>query len=177
FIRTTKQLATAPAVGAQLTQISQVIRLNRALTQPHDTNSVVYRIKLPKDDEPATAFAHDARQEIKNVKGHTFELHVKAVRRPEPNSKPAGKAAAEFLKSNYFINSADAEVQKLARQAVGNETDPLKKARRIERWVHNNMRSLNFTEAMATADHVARTLEGDCTEYAMLTAAMCRAVN
>src|SRR5439155_17766493 len=75
------------------------------------------------------------------------------------------------------INSADAEVQKLARQAVGTETDPLKKARRIERWVHNNMRSLNFTEAMATADHVARTLEGDCTEYAMLTAAMCRAVN
>jgi len=29
---------------------------------------------------------------------------------------------------------------------------------------------------MATADHVARTLEGDCTECAMLAAAMCRAV-
>ena len=28
---------------------------------------------------------------------------------------------------------------------------------------------------MATADHVARNLEGDCTEYAMLAAAMCRA--
>src|SRR5207249_84523 len=41
---------------------------------------------------------------------------------------------------------------------------------------HNNMRSLNFTEAMATADQVARTLEGDCTEYAMLAAAMCRVV-
>jgi transglutaminase-like putative cysteine protease len=30
-------------------------------------------------------------------------------------------------------------------------------------------------EALAPADHVARTLQGDCTEYAMLTAAMCRA--
>ena len=30
-------------------------------------------------------------------------------------------------------------------------------------------------ESLATADHVAKTLEGDCTEYAMLTAAMCRA--
>jgi len=68
-------------------------------------------------------------------------------------------------------------VQKLARRAAGGETDPWKKARRIERWVHDNMRSLNFTEAMATADHVARTLEGDCTEYAMLAAAMCRAVH
>ena len=30
-------------------------------------------------------------------------------------------------------------------------------------------------EALAPADQVARTLEGDCTEYAMLMAAMCRA--
>src|SRR5262245_46442313 len=29
---------------------------------------------------------------------------------------------------------------------------------------------------MATADNVAKTLSGDCTEYAMLAAAMCRAV-
>jgi transglutaminase-like putative cysteine protease len=36
------------------------------------------------------------------------------------------------------------------------------------------MRSRNH-EALASADHVARTLEGDCTEFAMLMAAMCRA--
>ncbi len=30
-------------------------------------------------------------------------------------------------------------------------------------------------QALAPADQVARTLKGDCTEYAMLTAAMCRA--
>jgi len=33
---------------------------------------------------------------------------------------------------------------------------------------------LNFSEAMSPASEVARTLEGDCTEYAMLTAALCR---
>ena len=38
------------------------------------------------------------------------------------------------------------------------------------------MRAVDFTQAMATADHVAKTLSGDCTEYAMLGAAMCRAV-
>jgi transglutaminase/protease-like cytokinesis protein 3 len=37
------------------------------------------------------------------------------------------------------------------------------------------MKKKNFTEAFATADHVARTLEGDCTEHAVLSAAMCRA--
>ena len=37
------------------------------------------------------------------------------------------------------------------------------------------MKVLNFSEAMAPASHVAQTLEGDCTEYSMLAAAMCRA--
>ena len=46
----------------------------------------------------------------------------------------------------------------------------------IERWVHSHMDKKNYTEAFATADRVARTLEGDCTEHAVLAAAMCRAV-
>ena len=39
-----------------------------------------------------------------------------------------------------------------------------------------NMKAFEFSQAMATADNVAKTLSGDCTEYAMLAAAMCRAV-
>jgi len=58
---------------------------------------------------------------------------------------------------------------------VGSETDPWRKALRIESWVHGDMHKQTHPEAFAPADQVARTLEGDCTEYAMLTAAMCRA--
>src|SRR5262249_28003381 len=54
------------------------------------------------------------------------------------------------------------------------EKDPWKKALRIEKWVNRHMK-VTFDEEMATADHVARTLKGDCTEHAMLAAAMCRA--
>src|SRR5262249_26090573 len=50
------------------------------------------------------------------------------------------------------------------------------KALGIEKWVHLHMVNKNYTEAFATADHVARTLEGDCTEHAVLAAAMCRAL-
>src|SRR5262249_44195319 len=127
------------------------------------------------DDEPTKAFAQDARQQVRNAKGKSFELHVKAIRKPEPMKDPK-PAADEFLTSNYFINCDDAKVKELARKAVGLETDPWKKSLLIEKWVNANMKIQNFSEAMATADHVARTLEGDCTEYAMLAAAMCRAV-
>src|SRR5262249_30528823 len=54
------------------------------------------------------------------------------------------------------------------------EKDAWRKALAIEKWVFRNMKATSY-EALASADHVARTLEGDCTEFAMLTAAMCRA--
>jgi transglutaminase-like putative cysteine protease len=83
--------------------------------------------------------------------------------------------ATEFTESCYFINSDDDEVKNLAARAVGEEEDPWQKAKLIEHWVHRHMKNVTFTEAFATADQVARTLEGDCTEHAVLTAAMCRA--
>ncbi|MBY0524676.1 MAG: transglutaminase-like domain-containing protein [Gemmataceae bacterium] len=176
--RTTKDVALSPVVPAKISDIglNQLIPLNRRIQNPQDSSNVVYKVTLPGDDEPGTSFAKDNRQDIKNIKGKTFELHVKAVRQPPAKATENAKVDEEYLKSSYFITSADSEVQKLAKKAVGAEADPWKKAQLIERWVRNNMKIQNFTEAMATADHVARNLEGDCTEHAMLAAAMCRAV-
>ena len=64
----------------------------------------------------------------------------------------------------------------LAKRAVGDAKDPWEKAKRVERYVNQNMKSFTFSEALMTADQVAKNLSGDCTEYAMLAAAMCRAV-
>jgi len=175
--RTTEAEATGRrGAPVKLTDLGtrQLIRLNRRLPRGYDTDSAVYRITVKDESDPSTVFAQDGRQEVKNVKGNTFELHVHGLRKPEAVEKPA-KVGAEFLKSNYFINSADARVRQHARQAVGSETDPWQKALRIRRWVNAHMENKNYSEGFATADHVARTLEGDCTEHAVLTAAMCRA--
>ena len=53
--------------------------------------------------------------------------------------------------------------------------DPWEKATRINHWVFQNMRRKNFSLAFAGAAEVARDLSGDCTEHAVLAAAMCRA--
>jgi hypothetical protein len=153
---------------------SQLVRLNRRIPHAYDTTRAVYRITLEGDTDAASAFAQDARQTVKNVRGNSFELHVRAVRDPRP-ADDAGTVGAEYLESCYFINSADAEVRRLATLAVGGETDPWRKARRIERWVRTNMTNTTFTEAFATADRVARSRAGDCTEHAVLAAALCRA--
>jgi hypothetical protein len=173
--RTSREVALAPGPVANITDIgmSQLIRLKQKLFQPYDLTSITYRITVKDEDDAQTTFSNDDRQQVKEAKGATFLMQVKSSRGPKKTASPA-KIGDEFIQSSYFITSDDAKVKELARKAVGKEQDPWKKALLIERWVHFNMRGTN-QEALAPADEVARTLEGDCTEYAMLMAAMCRA--
>jgi predicted transglutaminase-like cysteine proteinase len=175
LVKSSRAQALSTSDMANLTDlgINSFIKLSRRLNQPYDATSAVYRISFSGQDDPLLLFKRDQRQQVKNVSGKTFELHVVA-RRGLQTAQPPVKESAEFLESCHYITSADARVKELARRAVGDEKDPWRKALRIERWVHQNMKSRN-DQGLATAAEVARTLAGDCTEYAMLMAAMCRA--
>ncbi|HZT81872.1 MAG TPA: transglutaminase domain-containing protein [Gemmataceae bacterium] len=174
--RTTREVATAagdPAGPVVDLGRASLIRLSAGIPNPHATRSAVYRVTVKGDRDVATALARDARQQVRNVDGDTFELHVKAVRAPRPKEDP-GEPPADCLKSCYYLDSDDPRVRELARDAVGSETDPWRKAQRIERFVHNRMRGDNGVDFCKASD-VARSLRGDCRQHAMLTAAMCRA--
>lgn len=173
--RTTQELALAPGTGVVAPDIgiSQLIRVNKKLLQPYELSKITYRISVKGEEDASQTFVRDARQQVKQTMGDTFVLEVSA-KRGLTKTAPAAKIADEFIQSSYFITSADAKVKELARKAVGKEKDPLRKALLIEQWVNMNMRGTSM-EALAPADQVARNLEGDCTEYAMLMAAMCRA--
>jgi transglutaminase-like putative cysteine protease len=174
--RTTRTAATAPAVGPARGPdivLKTLVPLNRAIARPHFTRAAVYRVTLRGDPEPGTAFANDAHQEVRKVRGNTFELYVHPVQ-PAPAGAAAEAPGAEFLAPSHFIDSDDSRVKELARRAAAGETDPLKKARRIERWVRQTMRVDN-SAPFAPAGQVARSLRGDCRLYALLTAALCRA--
>lgn len=183
--RTTREAALAP--NGRLQDLGQQsVPLDRSIANVHSRRQVVYRVTFTKDFESGEAderlkelrergFAtDDGRQAILTAEGRSLELQVTARREP-PTKASNLIVPQEYLDSNFFINSADEKVRELSRQAVGTIGDPWRKAQAIERWVRQNMQAVAFTEAMATADHVARTLRGDCTEFAMLTAAMCRA--
>ena len=124
--------------------------MQQRLNRPHETSAAVYRITIKDEEDPGSAFAQDSRQQVRKVKGTSLELHVKAERGPG-QGKGSDEIGPEFLQSSYFINSADATVKELARQAVGKENDPWKKALRIEKWVHERMKGSNH-EALAPAE-------------------------
>jgi transglutaminase-like putative cysteine protease len=174
--RCTRETALAPSgeSPARLTDINSrnFVPLNRPIPRVHSTRAVVYRVTLRDDADPATAFVSDAHQEVKNVRGPSFELHVHPVRPTAPARTEA--PGPEFLASCHFIDSDAAAVRDAARLAAGGERDPWRKALRIERWVKANMRPDN-TVPFVPASQVARDLRGDCRQYALLTAALCRA--
>jgi transglutaminase-like putative cysteine protease len=173
--RTTRDGARAPAGAARLADIGSrsLIALNRTIPRPHALRSVHYRVTLRGDADPGTALARDAHQEVRNVAGQTFDLLVHPVR-PGPGTGPAARPGPEFLSSCHYLDSADDRVKELARRAVGAETDPWRRALRIERWVKGAMRVDNAAP-LVPAGQLARSLRGDCRAYALLTAALCRA--
>lgn len=172
--RTTRELATQPAQPGKVLDVglTTLVPLNRALPKPYETRSVVYRVTVRGDDDAGSALVSDGHQEVTNVKGNTFDLHVHPIR-SQP-AKAGAEPGAEFLGSSYYIPSDDATVKELARQAAGQEKDPWRKAVRIESWVKQNMRVDNAIP-IATAAQTARDLRGDCRHYALLTTALCRA--
>lgn len=181
FLRTTKDAATAPITKPVEVFNAQSIRLNREIPGIHGMGAVVYKIAIPRDDEPETVFSTDARQKIANLdeKTRTFELRVTASHGPERNAVALPPPGKEFIESNFFINWDNKEVKAHAAKAIAGlpaTAGPWEKAVAVERWVKKNMTAFEFDQALATADNVAKTLKGDCTEYAMLAAAMCRAV-
>jgi hypothetical protein len=181
FLRTTKEAATAPVTRPIELFNAQSIRLDREISGIHGKGSVVYKVSIPRDDEPDTVFATDGRQEVKKLdaEARTFELHVSARHGPRKDAKPEPAPDKEFTASNYFINWDNDLVKAHAAKAVAGlpaTATAWEKALAIEKWVKANMKAFEFSQAMATADNVAKTLVGDCTEYAMLSAAMCRAV-
>ncbi len=173
--RTTREIAMAGGAGlARLPDINlqNLIPLNRAIANPYASRSAVYRITLRNDRNPGSALVQDEHQDIRNLNGATFELHVHP---PLPgNGKGKGSPGAEYLAASYYISSDDPQVRALARQAVGTETDPWRKAQRMERWVYQNMKVDNAAP-LVPAGTIARDRRGDCRHYALLTTALCRA--
>ena len=181
FLRTTEAAATIAVTRPVEVFNTQSIKLDRRIEGIHGRGSVVYKVTASRDDEPETLFANESRQEVKNFdpKAKSFELRVSARHGPDRNTSPEPAPAKEFLESSYFINWDNDAVKGLAAKAVGQlpaTASAWEKAVAIEAWVKANMKAFEFSQAMATADNVAKTLSGDCTEYAMLAAAMCRAV-
>ncbi len=103
----------------------------------------------------------------------------------EPVAAPAGagfpykgkdKTILEAMQPNRFLQSDNKQIIKLARRAIGGTKDAAGAIKKIEAFVGDYIENKSLSVGYASAAEVAASRQGDCTEHAVLTAAMCRAV-
>ncbi|NBB92789.1 MAG: hypothetical protein GVY32_06460 [Gammaproteobacteria bacterium] len=107
------------------------------------------------------------------------ERLVLAIERRHPRQSvsldaDAAGAIDRHLASNDLLRADQPELVELAEDIVGDERDAWQAARRLERWVSDNM-SVDMGVALAPSDEILEQRRGTCTEYAILLTALARA--
>ncbi|QDT45426.1 Transglutaminase-like superfamily protein [Gimesia alba] len=167
-----KKVALEELSGGELDLAVQTLIKVTPIPGAHDTEKVVYQLTLD-DGDPAEFLKNGDTQQVKKRGERSVELTV--VKATVPTEFPEAKVDAEYVGPTQFIQSDDPRVEKYAADAVKSEQNPWKQATLMERYVHQNLKKKNFSTALASAAEVAKNMEGDCTEHAVLLAAMLRA--
>jgi len=102
----------------------------------------------------------------------------------EPESPPltvatlpiTDEALADCLVPTTHAQSDDPDIVAKAREIVGDETDAWTAAQAIVSWVYRNMRKISSQPKPISAVECLDEMAGYCTEHAVLTAALGRAV-
>lgn len=175
--RTTKEIALRPVETTEFDLGAQsVVKVDKPLPSPHKTTRVVYRARLA-NSSPAVTFSNCRSQSVKKLDDRTAEITVQAIRPESANvadSASSGPTEAD-LQPNNLIQSDDGAIVSLAERFAEGQTDPWKLAKIFEFRVGEFVHSKNFSQAISSASDVVRSQEGDCTEHAVLLAALCRA--
>ncbi len=121
--------------------------------------------------------SYDNQKVVADPSGLT--VTVTAQKMPEKVPFPYkgnDKTALEALNPSTYLECKDPNVIALARQAIGSTKDAAVAAQRIEASVRNYITTKDYSVGWASASEVIKTRRGDCTEHAVLAAALCRAV-
>lgn len=92
------------------------------------------------------------------------------------DGEQAEAPGAEWLASTPWIQSDHPLIQRLAREAASGARTPAAKMRAAEAYVRRYIRSKNLSVGYASALETAQSRTGDCTEHALLLAALGRAL-
>ncbi|MDX1945980.1 MAG: transglutaminase family protein [Pirellulaceae bacterium] len=176
IVQTTAADALQPGIGTGYDlMIASTVKLRGELPNPPATKRVVYEARVSQG-KIAGIFPECLAQRVKPIDEQTAEVTVLAIRPDDPAKAdiPPAPPAADDLAPNNLIQSDDPLIVKMAQEGAAAGSD-WEVAQALERFVSRTITSKNYSQVFATASEVARAKEGDCTEHAVLLAALLRA--
>ncbi len=140
--------------------------------------SITYYLRPTAPNTNLTIPSSD-NQKVERLADGTVSVKVEPLTMPAGGTFPYKGTDVNIsaaIKPNRFLQSDDAGIIALAKQAIGDAKDSAQAVQRIEDFVAKYIKNVSFSVGYASATEVASSKRGDCSEFAVLCAALCRAV-
>ena len=146
--------------------------------EPRNRSWIRYRVHMDSGS-PLARFRSSARQKTTPVDEHTIEIVARRQGTREAlvaeGVVPQPPAPGDSAESPY-IQTSDPEVRRLANLDNGGAGEAALLVA-LERRVAEHIATKSYSKAFQSAAEAAKSREGDCTEHALLLAALCRVRN
>ncbi len=175
-----RAFALSPNTSVNLLE-STLLSSPRRLSPSERAGVVRYALEFRPDAPAGNIPETDEQRHLPSPPGQTNRVILevcpltpaRGLRFPAPETASAPPAS---LRASRYIESDASELIALARNATDGIHDAAEAAACLEAFVRRHIRIKSLSVGFASALEAARSREGDCSEHALLTAALCRAV-
>ena len=168
-----KACATAPNQASDIL-VGTMLAAPRALTADERAKGMRIIVSATDTSGDALKFATTDEQQFSAAAGGKVELRVAPA--SSTGTSREGKPTAADTQPNDWLQSAAPEIVKLAHDGAGAAKTPAAQMQNLEDFVRRFIRTKDLSVGYASALEVAKNPEGDCTEHAVLLAALGRAL-
>ena len=156
---------------------AMVVKSPKVINDTGNISQITYILK-PNKSADSLKFPETDNQKVAIMPDGNIRLTVKPVKGSRDARYPYKGKNPEILKaleSTQYLQVKSPEIIALAQKSTKGKTNALDAAHAIEEFVSNYIENKNLSVGYASALEVAKSRQGDCTEHAVLTAALCRA--
>lgn len=167
-----RSCAKAPNQGADI--LLHALAQAPAPLSPQELRDGVILTMSARNGSAPLQFAQTGEQRVRTV-AHAVELRIAPIGVMPANGAEAPPTPADSQPTDWLQSDAP-EIRKLARDGAGDAKNPSAQMLNLQEFVRRYIRTKDLNVGYASALEVARNPEGDCTEHAVLLAALGRAL-
>ncbi len=156
---------------------TMVVKSPVSIENPERAKAITYTLKPIKEDA-SFRFPETDNQQVSKQPDGSVRVTVKPMRGERSHDFPYkgnDPAILKSLSATQYIQTDHPLIKELSQKCTQVKNSALDAAHAIESFVSSYIDNKNLSVGYASALEVAKSRQGDCTEHALLTAALCRA--
>lgn len=163
--------ALAPIKGGAEVMVRTLITPSKPIKNPRTLLDASYTLRLKSGTLPTLPTT--GAQSFTPIDARTARITLRSdPLNPAPEEDATNPA---YLAGTLMCSTSDSEIVALTKRATASAGDaPADRAEAIRRFVHTYLNQKSLDVGYASASETARSRAGDCTEHAVLLAAMLR---